>query len=161
MAPCSSPAESGLARSTRAWVVASIGALGVIATACDRVPFTAPSGSAITISTASAALSTDTVPVVALVVEGAQSSSTGTTGTGGNNNSSTVTSGAGNPVHNGTVVDFSTTIGTIVPAEATTVNGKVTVNFVGNGQVGTAVITVTSGPAIKTAQITLSAPSGS
>ena len=45
-------------------------------------------------------------------------------------------------------------------AEVKTVNGKVTVTFVGDGRVGKAVITATSGAAVKTLEITLTAPSG-
>src|SRR4029453_17929694 len=60
---------------------------------------------------------------------------------------STSSAGAGTPVHNGTVVTFTTTIGRIEPSEARTNNGQVRVTYFANGQSGTATITAFSGGA--------------
>jgi hypothetical protein len=60
---------------------------------------------------------------------------------------STSSAGAGTPVHNGTVVTFTTTIGRVEPAEARTHNGQARVTFIANGQSGTATITAFSGGA--------------
>jgi hypothetical protein len=125
----------------------------VLAThACQRVPLLAPSGSAITLTGAATASATESVTITALVIEGG----VGTTTQSG---TSTPASSGGTPVHNGTVVSFTTTLGQITPAEAKTVNGKVTVTFTGDGRAGACVITATSGAAVKTLQITLTAPS--
>jgi len=151
MAPYSPFASGRRSLRSRAWLAAALGSLALAAHACDRVPLLAPSGSAITLSSAAAALSTDSVPVVALVIKGALGASTGAGGAG-------TTSGGGQPVHDGTVVDFTSTLGTMVPAEVKTVNGKATATWVGNGAVGTVTITATSGAAIKTVTITVTAP---
>ena len=115
------------------------------------MPLLAPSGSAITLTSASTAGANDSVTVTALVIEGAAGATT-------QNGNATSSSGAGTPVHNGTHVSFTSTLGQITPEDATTVNGKVVVTWVGDGRVGTVVITATSGSAVKTLQITLTAP---
>ena len=60
---------------------------------------------------------------------------------------STTNTGAGTPVHNGTLISFTTTIGRIEPAEARTNNGQVSVRFIAGGQSGVATITAFSGGA--------------
>ena len=77
------------------FALASI-AFAMLAAACDKVPLTAPTGSTVTL-TANATF----VPISGTALLTA-----------------TVTEAAGTAVQNGTVVTFSTTIGTIEPAEA-------------------------------------------
>ncbi|TAK12047.1 MAG: hypothetical protein EPO35_11725, partial [Acidobacteria bacterium] len=124
-------------------------ALGL--TACERVPLLAPTGTVINLTLASdvAALNSS-VDVIAVLIENG-----GTSGTGTGTSSSTTA--AGTPVQNGTVVSFTTTIGTIEPAEAKTQNGRVNVKLVTGGQSGKATITAYSGGAKSTAQITIGA----
>ena len=89
--------------------------------------------------------------ITAIVIEGSQ-------GTTGNNNN---TSRPGTPVHNGTVVNFTTTLGSIEPAEATTTSGRATVRLVADGRSGTAVVTAYSGAAIETLEVTIASSGGS
>jgi len=136
---------------------AGLAVLGLIAvlslaSACDKVPLLAPTGSVISVfaSANTVPLNSD-IEIVANVIENgtAQSSPTtpttgqpGTTGT-----TTTTTAGAGTPVQNGTLVSFTTTIGRIEPSEARTSNGQVRVRFFSGGQSGTATITAFSGGA--------------
>lgn len=116
------------------------------------MPLLAPSGSAITFTEAAAtALSTDTVTISVLVQEAGSP-------TTGQNGQATAAVGGGTPVHDGTTVRFSVTRGTMDPVEARTLRGRTTVTFVGDGTVGDAVITASSGPATKTHKITLTTP---
>ena len=121
---------------------------------CDKVPLLAPTGSVITLfATAPTVPSNGSMEIVATVIEqGTASTPTppangGGTGTGTGGTTATSTPGAGTPVHNGTVVTFTTTIGRIEPTEARTDNGQVRVRFHADGQSGTAVITAFSGGA--------------
>jgi PKD repeat protein len=59
----------------------------------------------------------------------------------------TVVEKGGTPVQNGTTVTFTTNLGTLSPTEARTVNGAASVQFVANGQSGTAQIGAVSGGA--------------
>ena len=94
-------------------------AAALLATACDKVPLTAPSESTITLfATATSVSSTGSTDIVATVIEQ-----------------------AGTPVQNGTVVSFTTTLGRIEPSEARTQNGKVTVKFTADGRSGLAEVT--------------------
>lgn len=142
--------------------LASIAALTLLvaATACDKVPLLAPTGSVITLFPAASSVPLNgTVEIVATVIENgvASTSSTGTgTGTTGTGTGTTTTptttttttrAGAGTPVQNGTVVSFTTTLGTIEPREARTQNGEVRVRFTAQGQSGLATITAFSGGA--------------
>ena len=54
---------------------------------------------------------------------------------------------SGTPVHNGTLVTFTTTLGTIDPREARTENGQVTARLTAGGESGTATIGAFSGGA--------------
>src|SRR4029453_19283108 len=120
---------------------------------CDKVPLLAPTGSVITLfGTATTVPSNGSMEIVATVIEQGSTSAAPTppaSGTPGTPTTPTSTSspGAGTPVHNGTVVTFTTTIGRIEPAEARTNNGQVRVTFFANGQSGTATITAFSGGA--------------
>jgi hypothetical protein len=128
--------------------------LAAIGAACDKVPLLAPSGSVITIfATATTVPVNGSVEIVATVIENgtAQTPSTPTTpgqpGTPTTPTTPTSTPGAGTPVHNGTVVSFTTTLGRIEPREARTQNGEVRVRFHADGQSGIATITAFSGGA--------------
>jgi Bacterial Ig-like domain (group 1)/PKD domain len=100
-------------------------AVALSATACDKVPLTAPSESIITLfATATSVSSTGSTDIVATVIES-----------------------SGTPVQNGTVVSFTTTLGRIEPSEARTRNGKVTVKFTADGRSGVALVTAFSGGA--------------
>ncbi|MBK5296018.1 MAG: PKD domain-containing protein [Vicinamibacteria bacterium] len=100
-------------------------AVALLATACDKVPLTAPTESTITLfATATSVSPSGSTDIVANVIEQ-----------------------AGTPVQNGTVVSFTTTLGRIEPAEARTQNGKVTVKLTADGRSGVAQITAFSGGA--------------
>jgi hypothetical protein len=95
---------------------------------CDKVPLTAPTGTTIRLYTNTQVLALNgTAQITASVLE-----------TGGNS------------VQNGTVVTFTTSLGTVTPAEATTTDGKVTVMFNAGSISGTAVVNAFSGPASTT-----------
>jgi hypothetical protein len=130
------------------------------AAACDKVPLLAPSGTVINLivsgaagesGTTSAGLNS-TVDITAVLIENGTTSGTGT-GTGATPSNPA----AGTPVQNGTVVSFTTSLGTIEPAEAKTSNGKVTVTLKTNGESGTATITAYSGGARSTATVKIGA----
>ncbi len=117
---------------------------------CDKVPLLAPTGSVITLfATATTVPSTGSMEIVATVIEQGATAAAPTTPTPGTPTTPTASSspGAGTPVHNGTVVTFTTTIGRIEPAEARTNNGQVRVKYFADGQSGTATITAFSGGA--------------
>ena len=94
---------------------------------CDKVPLTAP-----TESTIELAISTTVVPIngTAEII-------------------ATVIEKAGTPVHNGTVVTFTATFGTVEPREAQTVGGTARAKFIGTSS-GVATISALSGGAVKT-----------
>jgi PKD repeat protein len=104
---------------------------------CDKMPLLAPSGSVITLFSNNAVMSVHgTIEITATVIEqGAAAAAAGGSAAGGQ------------PVHNGTVVSFTTTIGSIDPKEARTHNGQVNVRLIGNGQSGTASVLAYSGGA--------------
>ena len=101
-------------------------ALAFAAPACEKVPLVAPSGSTITLTAATNALSANgTITIVAQVLEA-----------------------AGTPPHSGTHVTFTTTLGRIDPPEVKTdVSGRATATFIAGGSNGTATITAVSGGA--------------
>jgi PKD repeat protein len=90
------------------------------------VPLLAPSGSSIILTASNNAIpASGTVELIAQVLEP-----------------------SGTPPHPGTHVTFTTTLGVLEPAEATTdINGRVRVLFRANGANGTATITASSGGA--------------
>ncbi len=128
-----------------------LAALALVASAaCDKVPLTAPAGTVITL-----VASTNVLPIngsadlIAVLIEN------GTTGTA--TPGSTATPSAGTPVHNGTLVTFTTSLGRIEPAEARTATGRVTVKLVADGRSGTATITAFSGSATKALEVKIGA----
>ena len=131
------------------FLVASLVALGAMA--CDKVPLTAPAGTVITLvsSTNVLPINGSTEVIAVLIENGTTGTGTGT-GTGGS-------SSAGTPVHNGTLVTFTTSLGRIEPAEAHTVNGRVSVVLLADGRSGTATITAFSGSASETLEVKIGA----
>jgi hypothetical protein len=92
---------------------------------CDKVPLLAPSGTTIRLYTNTQVLPLNgTAQITASVQEA-----------------------GGWPVQNGTLVTFTTSLGTITPSDATTSDGKVTVTFNAGILSGTAVINAFSGSA--------------
>lgn len=113
----------------------------VAASACDKAPLLAPGGTVIFLNATSSAVSaTGQVEIIAVLLE--QGTTSTGTGTG-----TTTTPATGTPVHNGTLVSFTSTIGRIEPAEARTENGTVKVKFIGDGRSGAATILAYSGGA--------------
>src|SRR5262249_27314378 len=98
----------------------------LIMVACEKVPLLAPTGSSITLSSPFSVLASNgSADVTAQVVES-----------------------AGTPPHSGTQVTFTTTLGSIQPAQAETdAGGRVTVKFNAGGASGTATIAAVSGGA--------------
>jgi hypothetical protein len=135
--------------SRRASTFALIGVIGILslATACEKMPLLAPTGTVITLfpSATSVALNSE-IEIVATLIEQGVAQTPGT----GNGTGSTSTPGAGTPVHNGTLVTFTTTIGQIEPREARTHNGQVRVRFIAGNRSGAARITAYSGGAVAT-----------
>lgn len=106
---------------------------------CHKVPLTAPSGAAITLVGAPSVAANGQMDITAVVLEGALSSSSST--------AATATAGGGTPVHDGTVVTFTTTIGRFEPADVQTKDGKATARFITDGRSGIASIIAFSGAA--------------
>jgi hypothetical protein len=91
--------------------------------ACDKMPLVAPTGTTITLFASSTTVGLNaSIEITANVIES-----------------------AGTPVQNGTVVTFTTTLGTIEPAEARTNNGKANVRLVAGTRSGTAEVHAFSG----------------
>jgi len=128
-------------------LVFALSCLIALASACDRVPLLAPSGSVITLFPVSSTVPLNSqVEIVATVIEQGTAAPPPSDGDG-NGTGSTPTPGSGTPVQNGTLVTFTTTIGRIEPAEARTTNGQVRVRFISGNQSGIATITAFSGGA--------------
>ena len=91
--------------------------------ACDKVPLFAPTGTTIRLYTNAQVLPINgTAEITASVLES-----------------------GGNPVQNGTMVTFTTSLGTVTPTDVATSNSKATVIFNAGSQSGTAVINAFSG----------------
>ena len=136
--------------------LAGMGALSLIlfaaaaAPGCRNVPLLAPSGTELTLLASDNTLPVDgATEITAVLIEGTLSA-----GTGG---STSAAVGGGAPVHNGTVVTFTTTLGRLEPAEAKTSNGRATVRLVGDGRSGTAKITAYSGSATESIDVLVGA----
>ena len=97
----------------------------VMVTACKSSPLVAPVASTITVLSSVTALAPgDSAEVSAVVIEE-----------------------AGTPVHDGTVVRFTATLGTVEPAEVETRDGVATTIFTAGNTAGTAQIAAESGGA--------------
>ena len=149
---------TGFRRHRLAAGLSAVCALSIIAlaSACDKVPLLAPSGTVITLfPVASTVALNSEVEIVATVIEQGTTTTPPTTtppttpGTPPTTPTtpSTPTTGAGTPVQNGTLVSFTTTLGRIEPSEARTNNGQVRVRFISGAQSGSATITAFSGGA--------------
>jgi len=118
-----------------ALLVAAVGA-----PACDKLPLLAPSGTVITLFAASNVLPiNNSVEIIATVIEQGTAPASG--------QQQQATAGAGTPVHNGTLVTFTTTLGVVEPREARTHNGQVTVRLIADGRSGVATVIAFSGGA--------------
>ena len=110
-------------RSAAAGYLLLLGLLALLGPSCDKMPLMAPSSSTLTLYAARVSVGLNgAVDVTATVIES-----------------------AGTPVQNGTVVVFTTTLGSIDPVEARTNSGSVTVKFNSGVQSGTAEIRASSG----------------
>ncbi len=97
--------------------------VAIVAVACDTMPLTAPSGSALTISAGSAFVDPGgTTQITAYVLES-----------------------SGTAVQNGTTVHFSTNLGRVDPVDALTTNGYAVATFMAGDSSGVADVTATSG----------------
>lgn len=98
----------------------------VLAVSCEKVPLLAPTGSTITLTTATNIITTTgAAEILAQVLEA-----------------------SGTPPHSGTRISFTTTLGRVEPAEAETdASGRAIVRFSATGSSGTATITAISGGA--------------
>jgi hypothetical protein len=147
------PHASAILRSHwRPLLLATALTASVGAAACDKVPLLAPSGTAISLyATANSLAVNGTTEITAVLIEGAQGAP------GQNGQPGDPINGVGTPVHNGTVVTFTTTLGRIEPAEAKTSNGKATVTLRGDGRSGVATVTAFSGGASRTLEMNVGA----
>jgi hypothetical protein len=111
---------------TRAAVLVLFATALTVISACQKVPLLAPSGSQIQLTSAATALPVNgTADIIAQVIQA-----------------------SGTSPQSGTLVIFTTTLGSIQPPQAETdINGRVTVKFVAGGGSGTATITAASGGA--------------
>jgi adhesin/invasin len=122
-----------------------LGILSLISVSCQSVPLLAPSGSTLTLIPAANELGVGgSIGITATVLEGASSGTS-------------TAPAVGQPVHDGTTITFTTTIGTIQPATAKTTNGQVTVQLVGDGRSGVATVTAISGAATASKTINVGA----
>jgi len=98
----------------------------LLVVACEKVPLLAPTGSTITLTSSTNALPVNgAADIIGQVLEA-----------------------AGTPPHSGTVITFTTTLGSVEPAEARTdVSGRVIVKFRAGTANGNATITAISGGA--------------
>ena len=123
-------------------IVAGV-ALPLVVASCDKVPLTAPTGTVINLfATANSVSLNSSIDIIATAIENGRD-------TGSGSGAATSTAGAGTPVQNGTLITFTTTVGSIQPSDARTHNGQVTVKLVTGSQSGTATITAYSGGASK------------
>lgn len=131
-------------RWARMTLVAPVLAFPLAFSACDKMPLLAPTGTVITLFTNSKVMPVNgTVEITATLIEqGAAAAPAAQPG-----QQQAATAGAGTPVHNGTLVTFTTTIGSIDPREARTHNGQVNVRLTGDGRSGGAKVTAFSGGA--------------
>ena len=112
-----------LARRTPALVASVLAAVSL--GSCERVPLLAPTASTITVVSSRSVLPiAGTAQIIATVIEQ-----------------------SGTPPHNGTLVTFTTTLGTLEPREAETRNGQAVVTLHAGTRSGVATITAFSGGA--------------
>jgi len=112
--------------------------LAVTVNGCDSVSMFAPSGSTITLAAGTQTMALNEVTDVRAFV----------------------TQSGGAPVHNGTVVYFSSSLGTPIPNQAETNDGVATVQFSAGNTVGQAQVSAVSGAAKLSAALTITITSG-
>src|SRR6185436_6177443 len=129
------PVRAACKVKTRVWLLPVLALAATVA--CDKVPLTAPTGSTITISIDRSVLPLNGQATVAAIV----------------------TEAGGTPPHNGKMVTFSSTIGTVTPVEAQTINGVATAIFQAGSVSGKGTIKAFSGGAVTTtaADVTIGA----
>jgi len=102
-----------------------VAVLALVCLSCDSVPLLAPTNSSVTIDAQSRVVPNGgTTEVTATVIES-----------------------GGTPVHNGTLVRFTTTLGRMDPVEAQTRNGMAVSTFIAGDSSGVAEVRATSGSA--------------
>lgn len=140
-----------VAQRRRALIVSAsliAGLFGMVAS-CNQVPLLAPTGTVLNLIPESTSVSLNSqVTIIATLIE----SGTATSGSG---SGSTSTTGGGTPVHNGTHVTFTTTLGQMQPSDAVTTNGQTQATLITGSQSGTAHITAYSGGASKTIDLSV------
>ena len=97
-----------------------------VLTGCDSLPLLAPSESTIVLVASNPVIPLDGESVITAVV----------------------TESVGTPVQNGTLVTFSTTLGTVEPQESRAEDGRATTRFLGGKTAGTAMVSAFSGTAM-------------
>src|SRR5580765_1903078 len=104
-------------------LVLAVAAVCVTVVGCSKVPLLAPSGSTITLTSAATALPVNgSTDIIAQVIEP-----------------------AGTPPQRGTLVTFTTNLGSVQPSEAETdTSGRVVVKYIAGSGSGTATITAIS-----------------
>lgn len=110
-------------RHASVFVALLVGA-ALLTVACEKVPLLAPSGSTITLTSSATALpSNGSTDIIAQVIEA-----------------------SGTPPHSGTLISFTTNLGTVQPSSAETdISGRVIVKYIAGSGSGTATITAISG----------------
>jgi hypothetical protein len=109
--------------SGRAATASALALLAALSASCEKAPLYAPTGTTIRLTANTQVLAINgTAEIVASVLEP-----------------------GGYAVQNGTMVTFTTSLGSVIPSEVGTTNGKATVIFTAGTQAGTAVINAYSG----------------
>jgi adhesin/invasin len=149
------PNRLRVAASRRAAVaLSSLIGLVLVYGACTKVPLTAPSGTVINlIATTNVVALNGSTDIIAVLIEQGQQQAP----SNGEGETPTTGPSSGTPVHNGTRVSFTTTLGRIEPAEAKTSAGQVTVKLVADGRSGPAKVTAYSGGASQTLEVLIGA----
>ena len=113
-------------------------ALALTMAACDNLPLLAPTGTSITlIATTNVLQLNQSTEIIAVLIEGGESGAGGT------------------PVHDGTVVSFTTSLGRVEPAEAKTENGQARVRLIADDRSGTATVIAFSGSSTQSLLISI------
>lgn len=130
-------------RAVPALAILSSAIVAMATVACDKMPLVAPTGTIITLYPNSTVLAPNgSIEIKAVAIEAGSAPTTGEGTTPG-----TSTPAQGTPVHNGTLITFTTTLGRLEPQEARTHNGQATVRLFADGRSGVATIRAFSGGA--------------
>jgi PKD domain/Bacterial Ig-like domain (group 1) len=135
-------------------LAAAVAAGAIAFASCDKMPLLAPQGTVITLFASNNVLPLNgSLDITAIAIEAGGSTTPAPTAPTTPGTPTTPTTptpgqpGTGTPVHNGTLITFTTTVGRIEPTEARTHNGQATVRLVSTGQSGVARVTAFSGGA--------------